>query len=167
MPVPHICVLGAGGLGSLVGGWLAESGARVTLVGRPAHVEAIRSRGLEISGIRGPCRIERNLDAVTHPTEVRGPIDVLILCVKARDTATALREANPLRSEVRLALSLQNSHEKEEVLSSWLGADRVIGAATTEAGSLDGAGRVHHIATAPRPSTSANSTVPTARASRH
>ena len=32
----RICILGAGGLGSLVGGWLAESGVPVTLVGARA-----------------------------------------------------------------------------------------------------------------------------------
>ena len=60
----RVCILGAGGLGSLVGGMLAESGLRVTLVGRPEHVEAIRADGLRISGISGERRIVGGLDAV-------------------------------------------------------------------------------------------------------
>ena len=39
----NICILGAGGLGSVFGAWLAESGVDVTLVARPPHVDAIRA----------------------------------------------------------------------------------------------------------------------------
>ncbi len=149
MDAPRVCILGAGGLGSLIGGWLAESGVQVTLVARPTHVEAIHSRGLEIAGIRGGCNVRRGLDAVSSAHEVRGPIDALILCVKARDTEAVLSGADALRDETRLALSLQNSVDKDDALCAWIGADRVVGASTTEAGTLEGPGRVRHIATAP------------------
>lgn len=145
----HFCIIGAGGLGSLIGGWLAESGVRVTLVGRSDHVEAIRARGLVVSGIRGQRTIKNSLEAVSHPEEVREPIDLAILCVKAGATTDALGEADCLREQTRLALSLQNSVCKEDELTKWIGRERVIGAATTEAGTLEGAGRVRHIATAP------------------
>jgi 2-dehydropantoate 2-reductase len=42
----RICVFGAGAIGSLIGGRLALAGAEVSLVGRGAHLEAIRERGL-------------------------------------------------------------------------------------------------------------------------
>jgi len=145
----RICILGAGGLGSLVGGWLAESGVRVTLVGRPAHVEAIRERGLIISGIRGARNVRSGLEAVASAEEARGPFDLLVLCVKARDTAAALDAARGLREETRLALSLQNTITKDDALADWIGRQRVIGASTTEAGTLEGHGRVRHVATAP------------------
>ena len=47
------CILGAGGLGSVIGGYLAKAGEEVTLIGRPAHMQAIRERGLRITGLRG------------------------------------------------------------------------------------------------------------------
>jgi 2-dehydropantoate 2-reductase len=145
----RVCILGAGGLGSLVGGFLAESGTRVTLVGRPAHVEAIRTRGLEIRGIRGERRVRRNLEAFASAVEARGSFDYLILAVKAKDTQRALAEAEALRERTRAALSLQNTLTKEESLAAWLGRERVIGAATTEAGTLAGPGVVQHVGTAP------------------
>ena len=37
-----IAVMGAGAVGSYFGGMLARAGHEVTLVARPAHVEAIR-----------------------------------------------------------------------------------------------------------------------------
>ena len=145
----RICVLGAGGLGSLVGGWLAESGVPVTLVARAPHVAAIRARGLAIRGIRGECTVRRQLDAVTAPSEARGEFDYLILAVKAKDSESALAEAAPLLARTRAALSLQNTLCKEEILAAHLGADRVIGASTTEAGTLVGPGVVQHVGTAP------------------
>jgi len=145
----RVCILGAGGLGSLVGGWLAESGAHVTLVGRPAHVEAIRARGLEIRGIRGERRVRRHLEVCASAAEAQGDFDWLILAVKAKDTESALAEAEPLRGRTRAALSLQNTLTKEESLAAWLGRERVIGASTTEAGTLAGPGVVQHVGTAP------------------
>ena len=145
----RVCILGAGGLGSVVGGWLAESGVPVTLVARPAHVEAIRARGLEIRGIRGERLVRRNLEAVTSPDEARGDFDALVLGVKAKDTDTALAGASALRERTRAALSLQNTLTKEESLAAWIGPERVIGASTTEAGTLLGPGVVQHVGTAP------------------
>ncbi|MBK7948269.1 MAG: ketopantoate reductase family protein [Deltaproteobacteria bacterium] len=149
----RFCILGAGGLGSLVGGMLAESGQRVTLVGRPDHVEAIRARGLAISGSSGERSISRGLEAVVSPADARGAFDALILCVKARDTQAALHAAEGLSERIGVALSLQNTVVKDVELADWLGPGRgatdVLGASTTEAATLDGPGRVRHVATAP------------------
>ncbi len=149
----RVCILGAGGLGSLVGGMLAESGVRVTLVGRPDHVEAIRSHGLVISGIRGERVVRAGLEAVASADQARGAFDALILCVKARDTESALRDADGLRGSLHgegaVALSLQNTVAKDDALADWIGRGRVLGASTTEAATLEGPGRVRHVATAP------------------
>ncbi|OBI92897.1 ketopantoate reductase family protein [Mycobacterium asiaticum] len=141
----RICVLGAGGLGSLVGARLAEAGVDVTLIGRPAHVEAIRRNGLRVGGIRGFGTVR--LGAVSTPAEVTGPFDYLLLTVKTTDTAKALAEAAALRAHV--ALSLQNSVTKDARLAEWVGTDRVIGASTTESATLVEPGHVHHTGTAP------------------
>jgi 2-dehydropantoate 2-reductase len=145
----RVCILGAGGLGSLVGGMLAESGVEVALVGRPAHVAAIRERGLEIRGIRGERRVRRHLQAYVSPDEVPGDFDSLILTVKAKDTEPALAGAERLLARTAAALSLQNTLTKEDALAARVGRERVIGAATTEAGTLTGPGLVQHVGTAP------------------
>jgi 2-dehydropantoate 2-reductase len=145
----RICILGAGGLGSLVGGWLAESGVPVTLIARAPHVAAIRARGLVIRGIRGECAVRRNLEAVATPEAARGEFDALILAVKAKDSESVLAEAAPLLARTRAALSLQNTLCKEDALAAHLGAERVIGASTTEAGTLVEPGVVQHVGTAP------------------
>jgi 2-dehydropantoate 2-reductase len=149
MAALRVCILGAGGLGSLVGGWLAESGVSVTLVGRPAHVAAIRARGLEIRGIRGEHVVRSRLEAVASADQAPGEFDHLILAVKAKDTDSALAGARDLLARARSALSLQNTLRKEDDLAAALGAERVIGASTTEAGTLLAPGVVQHVGTAP------------------
>jgi 2-dehydropantoate 2-reductase len=145
----HVCVLGAGGLGSLVGARLAETGTHVTLIGREAHVAAIRSNGLRVEGIRGPSVVHQQLEAVTDPAHFSAPIDYLLVTVKAADTAKALVGADALRATSRAALSLQNSVTKDDRLAAWIGDANVIGAATTESATMIGPGRVRHTGTAP------------------
>ena len=41
-------VLGAGGTGGPIGGYLARAGKDVTLIARGRHLEAMKSNGLEI-----------------------------------------------------------------------------------------------------------------------
>lgn len=140
----RIMILGAGGLGSVLGGYLATTGVDVTLVGRPAHVEVIQRDGLRIVGRRGDVLVNDNLTAVNHVTEAIGPVDYLILAVKGKDTAQALADADPLRDVVTTALSVQNTVEKDAMLAHWLGRDRVIGASTIEGGTLVAPGLVRN-----------------------
>jgi 2-dehydropantoate 2-reductase len=145
----HVGVLGAGGLGSLIGARLAQSGVNVTLIARPAHADAIRRDGLQVSGIRGDCTVRERLRAVVDARELDEPIDYLILLTKTRDTQTALAGAERLRDQVGTALSLQNSVTKDARLVEWIGHERVVGATTTEAATMVGPGAVRHTATAP------------------
>src|SRR5688572_31459728 len=105
----RVCILGAGGLGSVVGGWLADAGVPVTLVARAPHVAAIRARGLQIRGIRGDCTVRRPLEAVETAAEAQGEFDYLVLAVKAKDSERALADAAPLLARTRAAFSVQNT----------------------------------------------------------
>jgi 2-dehydropantoate 2-reductase len=144
----RVCVLGAGGLGSVLGAGLADAGHFVTLVARPVHVAAIRAGGLVVEG-RGARVVRDRLAAVEHPDEIEGDVDLLVLLVKTRDTDAALASADGLRDRIGIAISLQNSVTKDDRLDAWLGGDRVLGATTTEAATLLGPGVVRHTATAP------------------
>jgi 2-dehydropantoate 2-reductase len=135
-------ILGAGGLGSVIGGYLAGTGFDVTLVGRSAHIEAIIKQGLKIETREGE-RIVRNLTATTDPTLV-GPIDLLIVAVKTYDTVEALEGVTALKGSVQAVLSLQNGIHKDEILADFFGNGAVIGATTMEGATLKGAGWVQH-----------------------
>jgi 2-dehydropantoate 2-reductase len=148
----RIVILGAGGLGSVFGGMLALKGAaEVTLIGRPAHVEAIRRQGgLRLTGIRGEHLVRERLTAVADPRDAQGEFDYLILGVKGKDTDAALEGANCLKDRIETALSFQNNVVKEEILGRWLGdPGRVIGFSTIEAGHLEAPGHAHNGLTVP------------------
>ena len=142
-------ILGAGGLGSVIGGYLAKAGEDVTLICRPAHAEAINSKGLKISGVRGEHLVRENLTAVTSPDEAAGEFDHLIILVKGKDTETALAQAEGLKTRCKNVFSLQNGIGKEERLRAWAGRDKVVGASTIEGGTLHEPGVVSNPLTTP------------------
>ena len=87
-----IAILGAGAMGCLYGGTLAEAGHEVVLIDVwKEHVEALNTSGLQIEE---PDRIRRieNIRAVTHPSET-GAVELVIVFVKATLTEQAAREA--------------------------------------------------------------------------
>ncbi len=90
-------VYGAGAVGGVVGGRLAEHGHDVVLVARGPHLDAIRERGLRIDSPGGSVTV--TVPAVGSPAEVewRGD-EVVMLAMKSQhtlDAVGALRDAAP------------------------------------------------------------------------
>lgn len=129
-------ILGAGGLGSVVGGYLAHTGQEVTLIGRQAHMDAIARDGLRITGPKGDFCIRENLTLTTHPNQVAGAHDYLIVCVKSKDMESTLADAQDLVRRVGTVLTLQNGIDKEPRLQAWAGPGKVVGASTMEGATL-------------------------------
>ncbi len=105
-----ILIFGAGGVGSVVGGFLARTGHEVSLLGRPWHLDVIRKNGLSISGIWGDYRMKA-FDLYTDVSQIsqeEPPFDLIILTVKAFDTRRAVEQLFPLMKENTMLLSLQN-----------------------------------------------------------
>lgn len=90
----RILVMGAGAVGSAIGGYLSES-HEVLLVGRGKHIEAIQNQGLIIEGILGHSTHRPSAcgpdELKTHPF-LKSPLDWIILSVKSPDTGPALQE---------------------------------------------------------------------------
>lgn len=136
----RICILGAGALGSVFGGLLAEAGHDVTLINRnAAHVSAIRDSGLKLL-VAGTERMVR-VSAATG-TEGMAPVDLIIVLVKSLDTASALDAARTIIGPETLLLSLQNGLGQEEILADIAGRERVLGGKTYVGGGMLGPGRV-------------------------
>jgi 2-dehydropantoate 2-reductase len=106
---------GAGSIGSLIGGHLAESGAEAVLIARHAHAAAVNRGGLHIKSRAGD-RVVKTMCAVTHPREITPSLgDVIILTVKSSQTAAsiqALRETFPEETPV---VCMQNGVRNEEM----------------------------------------------------
>jgi 2-dehydropantoate 2-reductase len=138
---PRFVVFGAGAVGCHFGAKLALAGAPVTLIGRPAHVAAIRERGLwfDSAGTRTAVR----LDADT----TSGPLhdaDVVLMCVKSGDTASAAREIADRAPREALVLSMQNGVDNvERARAAAPGLDPVAAVVYVGA-SMGGPGHVVH-----------------------
>jgi 2-dehydropantoate 2-reductase len=145
----HICIHGAGGLGSVIGGYLAKSGHKVTLISRQAHADAINNHGLNIFGRLGDMVIKDNLIAVTQPGQVVGDIDYYVLLTKAKDAAGAIADAAVISDQIKCALTMQNGVGKESLLVDMFGNERVIGGSIIEGATLIKPGRVNNHVTAP------------------
>ena len=129
----EIAVLGAGSLGSLVGGVLARR-HDVTLVGRDPHVATVRAEGLRVEGLKS---------FVVHPaatTDDAGlTAGLAVVTTKTFDTPAAA--AALATGDIGAALSLGNGMGNEAALAERLDCPVVAG--TTALGAtLDAPGRV-------------------------
>ncbi len=122
-----ISVMGAGAIGSLFGAMLARSGYDVTLIGREAHINAIKSNGLRVSGLE---EFNIKLKAKTRPVES----DLFLLTVKSYDTEEAIK-AIPLRKNT-VILTLQNGIGNEDCIATIAGRERVISGKTANGSTL-------------------------------
>lgn len=123
----RLLIVGAGAIGSLVGYRLACAGHDVTLVGRPAYVDAVRERGLGLEE-NGQRAYTKDAQAVTH---VAGSCDLIIFTMKAYDTAVAAAQVQPLAQQGVPILVLQNGVGGEERLARVLGQATVFSAIIT------------------------------------
>jgi len=104
-------VVGAGAIGGVVGGRLAQHGHEVILVARGAHGAAIATDGLLI---RSPDdEVQVTVPVVGHADELTfTPDDVVLLAVKGQDTGAALESLAGAPRDVAVAC-LQNGVDNE------------------------------------------------------
>lgn len=122
-----ICILGAGSLGSVIGGAFSNAGNEVYLVGRPDHINAIKTYGLSL--------VSTQNSIVVHPfgctdTQGIGVCDLIIILCKAYDTQEMMKEAKIIIDDSTVVLSLQNGLGAEDILCDCLGPRHVIGGKT-------------------------------------
>ena len=88
----RVIVIGAGGVGGVLGGELARAGVDVILVEKdPAHLAAIQRDGLRLRTGTGNHQLEIPAVERVAEAEPRGG-DLIVVAVKAWDTATACEE---------------------------------------------------------------------------
>lgn len=105
---------GAGAIGSVVGGMLAEAGQEVVLIARDAHAQAINQSGLLLKSRAGDRRI-LNLTAVNHISKVAPRSgDVLLITVKSARTAESIHQIREVYPEATPIVCLQNGVRNEE-----------------------------------------------------
>jgi 2-dehydropantoate 2-reductase len=129
-----ICMLGAGSLGSAIGGTIAAGGSEVTLIDTyNEHVQAVNKAGLVLHTADGekPVKVRAVLDS-------RGlePADLVIVLVKSFHTEDAMQGARNLVGPDTVVMSMQNGLGHEDVLADVVGRAHVLGAKTYVGGML-------------------------------
>ena len=138
-----IAVVGAGAMGSVYAGLLADGGNEVWAIDVwQAHVDAINNNGLRVEGASGDRTVR--LNATTSPADV-GECDLIIIATKADGVAGAAQAVDPLLKDDTLILTIQNGLGAAERISQYRAPDNIlIGVAGGFGAEMKGPGHTYH-----------------------
>lgn len=137
-----IAVIGPGGIGCLFSALLTEAGHEVCLVDRrPDRATLISREGLIIEKnghLRTVC-----LWAHAFPADI-GPVELIILCVKAHETAGTMPSVMALSGHRTIVLSLQNGLGNIEAIKRIAESDHLFAGVTTHGATVIGLNYLRH-----------------------
>ncbi|MFC3713745.1 2-dehydropantoate 2-reductase [Sphingoaurantiacus capsulatus] len=122
-----IAVLGAGLIGTYVGGRLAAAGADVTLIGRPRVLDDLRANGLRITDLHGAdIAVPAERLTLTDNAGALAGVDFILLTVKSPGTEEAAAQIAAHARPGTVILSLQNGVSNADQLRGLLPAMTVV-----------------------------------------
>ena len=137
--------MGSGAVGGFYGAKLARAGHDVTFIARGAHLDAIRTGGLQVrSPALGDFVVRAR--AEEDPAAI-GQVDVVLFTVKAYDNATAIPAIASLLGPSSMVLTLQNGIDSAAELAAVVGEDKVVGGTTYIATALASPGVIEQTGT--------------------
>jgi len=141
-------ILGAGAMGSVVGGALARAGQDVVFVDVSKEtVESINSRGLIIQDKSGQ---RQTIDAaVTDQPGTVGPVDLIIVFVKCYHTEVAIRNAASMVTPDTTVLSLQNGWGNGAKIGKIVGPEKLLLGVSYHSATVLAPGHVLHAGQGP------------------
>lgn len=130
--ISRIGIVGAGAIGSVVGGFLSKAGHDVTLVDQwPEHVEAMKRNGLRLGGTCGQHVIPVRALHIHEAQTIREPFDAVFIAVKSYDTEWATQlGVRYLRWPDGVVVDFQNGVNDERV-AAVAGRERTLGCVIT------------------------------------
>jgi len=138
----RILVLGAGAIGGYYGGRLAQQGADVTFLVRPARRAILERDGLNIRSQYGD--FHAPVKTVTQEV-LGGHWDIVLLTSKAYDLDSAIEAIRPAVGPNTAVLPLLNGMAHIDKLNAAFGADRVLGGLAKIIVTLDSDGTIQHL----------------------
>ena len=142
----RVAIYGTGGAGGYFGAELARSGEDVTFVARGQHLKAIQVHGLCLETPAGEIVIQP-AKATDDPTQV-GPVDVILLGVKAWQVEEVARNMEPMVGPETVVVPLQNGVEAPSQLAALLGAEHVLGGLCGTFSWIEAPGKIRNIGAA-------------------
>lgn len=114
----------------------------MSFVARGRHLDALRERGLQVDSIAGSFRVEP-VTATDDPAEI-GPVDVVLVAVKAWQLDDAAPAMKPLVGDATAVVPLLNGVEAPSVLAAALGEEHVLGGLCAIISFVAEPGRIEH-----------------------
>jgi 2-dehydropantoate 2-reductase len=119
--------VGAGAVGSYIGAFLSRAGHDVTFIDPwPEQVEAIRSRGISVTGPHDPFSAKARALHVHEAQQLEAPFDIAFIAMKSYDTAWATHLAVRHLRPGGYVVSAQNCWN-DPVVAGIAGAGRSVG----------------------------------------
>ena len=141
----RVAILGSGAVGGYYGAKLARAGHDVTFIARGRHLAAIRERGL---AVRSPMLGDFTVRATAEEdTRKVGPVDLVLVAVKAYDNPTALPLLRPLVGPSTSVLTIQNGVDSVREVAAITGEGHVLGGTTYIATALSAPGVIDQTGT--------------------
>lgn len=143
----RVLVLGAGGTGGYFGGRLAQSGAEVSFLVRPARAELLAREGLRIRSPLGDVQLAvRTMTAETLPAAVaRAPFDLVLLSCKAYDLDAAIEAVAPAMGGGTTLMPVLNGLLHYPALDARFGRGNVLGGLCFISATLADDGSILHL----------------------
>ena len=140
-----IAIVGAGGVGGYFGARLAAAGEDVWFVARRAHLDAMRSAGLQVRSANGDVLV-KPCQAAGKPAEV-GIADVVMIAVKLWSTPAALADAEPMVGPNTAIVSFQNGVVAADQIAQTYGRGRTLGGVANIGAVIEKPGVIRHTGT--------------------
>ncbi len=138
-----IAVFGTGAIGSSAAADLTDAGYDVTIVDQwPAHVEAMKKDGLHVQMPDLDLKVRVKALHVCELASVKPEFDLILLAVKSFDTRWMAELMAPHLKADGVLVGLQNSMNEEEITTSILGPERVVGCCIELSGEIFTPGHV-------------------------
>jgi 2-dehydropantoate 2-reductase len=141
-----IAVIGAGGVGGYFGGRLAQAGIDTHFLVRGATLEALNTNGLRVDSVNGDFAIR--VQATNDPNEI-GPVDAVLVCVKAWQIADAVKNIAPLLGENTIVVPMENGIDAPDILRQHVDARHVAGGLCAIVSFVVSPGHIKHAASEP------------------
>lgn len=134
-----IAIVGAGAIGSLIGGYMARAGEDVTLIGNPSHMAAIEAGGLNITGVQGELIIN-----VKTSIQLEFKPDIVFISAKIQDVEEICRHIQPLIGSIPVVMT-QNGIRSADIAANYIDRKKIVSCILLLNARFMAPGKIHYV----------------------